>query len=34
MCIRDSYLTYKLCALGQQIKGHKQLSTTTAPYVQ
>ena len=28
------YLTYKLCALGQQIKGHKQLSTTTAPYLQ
>ncbi len=28
------YLTYKLCALGQQIKSHKQLSTTTAPYLQ
>lgn len=27
------YLTYKLCALGQMVKSHKQLSITVGPYL-
>ncbi|MDR1764740.1 MAG: IclR family transcriptional regulator [Lachnospiraceae bacterium] len=28
------YLTYKLCALGLQVRNHRQLPTTAAPYIE